>query len=475
MLFEAVVAAFVLTQLCYALVNCGLLGLFVRRPTNEVDERTLGRALETSARQRERRPVQARADGGSGPLPPFEQAAVAPALEHGSGPRCRLPATELPRMHVLVSVAHDQWGLLERTLTSVASQSYPVSLVRVIVAYDPRETAAPELEGEIGGDRPPGLEVVTIETDPDSLASDRSPNEWCFTGTGVSRAHARALTQAYDSQSQTFADDDVVTVLEAGTRLPVDTFELAVAGLEEYDIVQAKRTVGNADDGVLPLLESMASAGWSDLCYKSSTGPYHLLGSAYVTEARVLADLDRWQREADDDVPLGVAASRRGYDLGIVDRYARAHCPTALESWIRQKREWTHEPYRYLYARGWAGLEGSRFWTGLFLIQALALLSVVGIPAALLVGLLYSGGGAVGSLTVPLLALVGFNALVWGYLSVVAYRAAWDALPFRSRWHQAGYSIVVNPITQGLILLVLAVPTALAIGDVARSRARGRP
>ncbi|WP_440771815.1 glycosyltransferase family 2 protein [Natronorubrum sp. DTA28] len=467
---EAVVAAFVLTQLCYALVNCGLLGLFVRRPANEVDERTLGRALETATKRRERRPTRARADGGSEqPLPP-DQPAVDPPLEHGPGPRCRLPATQLPRVHVLVSVAADEWGLLERTLTSLASQSYPVSLVRVIVAYDPRETAAPELEGTIGSNRPAGIEIMTIETDSDALASERSPDEWCFSGTGVSRAQARALTHAYDTQSRTFADDDVVTVLEAGTRLPVDTFELAVAGLAEYDVVQAKRTVGNADDGILPLLESMASAGWSDLCYKSSKRPYHLLGSAYFTEAHVLADLDRWQREADGNVPLGVAASRRGYNLGIVDRYARAHCPTALESWIQRKRQWTREPYRYLFARGWAGLEDSRFWTGLFLIQALALLSVVGIPAALLVGFLYGGGVDVNLLTVPVLSLVGFNALVWGYSSVVAYRAAWDALPFRSRWHQAGYSIVVNPITQGLFLLVLAVPTALAIDDVARGR-----
>ncbi|WP_436344611.1 glycosyltransferase [Natronorubrum sp. FCH18a] len=469
MLLEVVVAAFVLTQLCYVVVNCGLLGLFVRRPTNEVDERTLGRVLETTTRRCERRPTRAHADGGSERSP--GQPAIVSALDHGPGPRCRLPATQLPRIHVLVPVAHDQWDLLERTLTSIASQSYPVSLVRVTVAYDPRETSPPELEGTIGADRPSGLEVVTIETDPDALASERSPDEWCFSGTGVSRAQASALTYAYDTQSRTFADDDVVTVLEAGTRLPVDAFELAVAGLEAYDVVQAKRTAGNADDGVLPLLESMASAGWSDLCYKSSKGPYHLLGSAFFTEARVLADLDRWQREADDDIPLGMAASRRGYGLGIVDRYARVHCPTALEPWIARKRQRTREPYRYLFARGWAGFDDSRYWTGLFLIQALALITVVGFPAALLVGLLSIGGGPVGSLSVPVLSLVGFNALVWGYSSVLAYRAAWDALPFRSRWHRLGYSIVVNPIAQGLFLSALAVPTALAIVDVARGRA----
>ena len=96
MLLEAVVAAFVLTQLCYALVNCGLLGLLVRRPANEVDERTLGRALETVNRRRDRQPIQARADGGSEQPLPLDRIAVDPPLEYGPGPRCRLPVAQLP-------------------------------------------------------------------------------------------------------------------------------------------------------------------------------------------------------------------------------------------------------------------------------------------------------------------------------------------------------------------------------------------
>jgi len=199
----------------------------------------------------------------------------------------------------------------------------------------------------------------------------------------------------------------------------------------------------------------MASAAWSDFCYASSKGPYHLLGAGYLMQASVLADLDRWQRETADAMPLGVAASRRGYTLGIVDRYVGAHCPTAVGAWIREKRRWIRTPTHHLHRRGWAGVDELRHWTGTILVQALVLVSVVGLPAGLLVAWLIGSGSGTVSLSLPVLLVVGFNGLVWTYYGIRAYRAAWDALPYKSRWHQLGYSIVVNPFTHALYAAVL--------------------
>ncbi len=116
-----------------------------------------------------------------------------------------------------------------------------------------------------------------------------------------------------------------MTVFDSDTQVPLDTFELAVAGLTEYDIVQAKQTVRNVDDGLLPLLESMGIAAWSDLIYTNSAGgPYQLLGKAYFVPAGVLYDLDRWQLDAvTEDMALGVAAHERGCTLGIIDATCR--------------------------------------------------------------------------------------------------------------------------------------------------------
>ncbi|QSW99528.1 glycosyltransferase family 2 protein [Haloterrigena alkaliphila] len=518
MLVEAVVAAFVATQLCYFVVNCGLLGLFLRRPTNVVDERTLGRVLERAAKQDERRPddaadrARARADGGhrgtshSGTHAGTTTATSVdtsttgvntettaadaeanphrtPAVEDGPGPRCRLPERYRRRIHVFVPVASDRWGALERTLASVARGTFPASAITVYPVFESPDSSSTDLEGTIDPRRPPGLEVDPIEVDPTKFGptetdlgeadSEGAPYErpalaWTFEGPELSRSTAAAVADAYASRS--VAADDVVTVLEAGTRVPVDALELAVAGLEEYDIVQAKRTVDDVDGGILPLLESMGAAIRSDLEAGSSAGPFHLPGTAAFLEASALEDLDRWRRETESALPLGVAASRRGYAFGVIDRYVRAPCPTRFGDWVREKRGWVRRLYRDLFARCVAGVDDRRRWAGTLLLQSLAVLTVVGLPAAALVALLSPSGLDGVAFSTPMRFLVGFNAVVWIYAVVRAYRAAWDAVPFRSGLHKLAYSVLANPGSQALYAMAWAVPIWLGLADVIRGR-----
>ncbi|ADB61497.1 hypothetical protein Htur_2620 [Haloterrigena turkmenica DSM 5511] len=471
MALEVLVVAFVLTQLGYAAVNCGLLALFLRRPANVVDERTLGGVLEATGGRidRDRRQssrVTARTDGGSP-----ERERGSPDRERDLGPDCRLPSALRRRIHVFVPLVHGHWRGLESTLASIAAQSYPTSLISVTVVYERRETDAIELEGAIDAERPPGLEVETLALDAAARATDQSNDTgvWWATGTGTSPTAATMLTAAFESRS--VAADDLVAVFEAGSWLPVDTFELAVAGLEEYDVVQTKHTVRDVDAGILPLLDSMATAAWSDLGHRSSAGPYHLLGSGYLTEGRVLAEVTAWRRRTGDDVPLGLAASHRGNRLGVVDRYVRLDCPPGLEAWLARKRAWTRDLYHRLFARGWNGVDDLRCWSGTLLLQSLALLSVIGVPAAALVTVLSASGAS--SVPFPPLVrlLVGFNVLVWTYYCLRAYRAAWDAVPFRSRPHKIAYSVLANPLSQALYATLWAVPICLGLVDLARGDA----
>ncbi|NUB92882.1 hypothetical protein HT576_17900 [Haloterrigena sp. SYSU A121-1] len=489
MALEVLVAAFVLTQLCYAVVNCGLLALFLRRPANVVDERTLGRVLEANGGRIGREDEQSsrvaiQTDGG-----PLKGERGSPERKHSLGPDCRLPAALQRRIHVFVPLVRGRWRGLEATLASIAAQSYPTSLVSVTVVYEPRETDALALEGAIDADRPPGLEVETLSLDATARAVEQTrgasapagdggvesgnPSEngertWWATGTGTSPTAATMLTAAFESRS--VAADDLVAVFEAGSWLPVDAFELAVAGLEEYDVVQTKHTVRDVDAGILPLLDSMATAAWSDLGYRSSTGPYHLLGSGYLATGRVLEDVTSWRRRTGDDVPLGLAASHRGNALGVVDRYVRLDCPPELEAWLDRKRAWTRDLYRRFFARGWSGVDDLRCWSGTLLLQSLALLSVVGVPAAALVAVLSAGGASVAlPLTVQL--LVGFNVIVWAYYCLRAYRAAWDAVPFRSWPHGIAYSLLANPFSQALYATLWAAPICLGLVDLAHGDA----
>ncbi|WP_226042177.1 glycosyltransferase family 2 protein [Natrinema sp. DC36] len=458
MLLEAVVVAFVASQIGYFVVSCGLVGLFARRPLNAVDERTLGRVLEESRADSATGPQQMRTAGdlclATEPPPP---------VEDGPGPDCRLPATTQRRIHVLVPVSGTRNEALEETLASIAGQSYPAGRVSVSVIIGPGEPAVAELTGAIESGQASGVTVEVVEIDDAVRAADRTTDDRTRTDRGSCRVGAATMAEAFATLS--VDDDDIVTVVNSGTRLPVDTFELAVAGLEEYDIVQAKRTAGNVDDGLLPLLESTGSAIRSDLLFaNSNTGPYRLLDEGYFLPADVLADLERWRRDgATGSMPLDAAAFRRGYTLGVLNRYVRNRCPTGIDEWVREKRRQVFEPYRRLRAPNWSAFDRLRLVTGTGLTHLLAVTNVVGIPVGLVVALATVAGWL--SLSPLLAALVACNAVVWAYYSVRSYRAAWHAVPFESRWVRIRYSLLSNPFAHALYATLWAVPLALALRD----------
>ncbi|MDS0475015.1 glycosyltransferase family 2 protein [Natrinema sp. 1APR25-10V2] len=468
MLLEAVVVAFALTQMGYFVANCGLLTLFVRRPADEVDESTLARIVAAAETEREGRLRRVEADGG-------QTTAAGPAVTdaHRVDPQstnaeCRLPQSSVRRIRVLVPIYRERWATLSETLENIAAQRYPTEYVSVVVIYEPTDRTVAELRDGFAAGRTDALSVEFVAVDHDALAADRSPGEWSFDGVGVPRTKAAALTYAFTTGS--FAGDDVVTVFDSDTQVPRDTFELAVAGLAEYDIVQAKQTVRNVDEGLLPLLESMGIAAWSDIVYANSTdGPYQLLGKAYFAEARVLYDLDRWQLDAaTEDMALGVAAHRQGYTLGVIDRYVQDLCPTAFDAWVRQKRRWVRGPYRHLFTPDWSGFERGRFWAGTVLTQLLSVTNVVGVPIGVVILALTVLGTAGTVVPVFLLPVVLFNAAVWAYYSWRSYRAAWDGVVFESRRERVGYSLRSNPFAQAVYATLWAIPIALAVADVVR-------
>ncbi|ELY80301.1 glycosyltransferase family 2 protein [Natrinema pallidum] len=467
MLLEAVVAVFVLTQLAYCVGNGALVSLLVRRPDALVDDGTLERVVAGTDLDRTR--VPARSDGGvSGGADPPSTDVSRPASEPRPTARsgCRLPQSAVRRVRVLVPIYRETPAVLAETLDNIAAQRYPTAAVSVSVIHEPDDPTVSAVR-ESAAAREDDLDVEFVAVDRAALAADRSPGDWTFSGTGVPRTKAAALTYAFTTLS--LAPDDVVTVFDSDTQVPLDTFELAVAGLTEYDIVQAKQTARNVDDGLLPLLESMGIAAWSDLIYANSAdGPYQLLGKAYFTSATVLYELDRWQLDAvTEDMALGVAAHERGCTLGIIDRYVQDLCPAGLEAWVRQKRRWVRGPYRHLLTPGWSGRERGRFWAGTVLTQLLSVTNVLGLPAGLAV-LWLTVTDSTGVVPASLTPVIAFNGIVWWYYSWRSYRAAWEAVTFDSRWDRFRYSLVSNPLTQALYATLWTVPICLALADAIR-------
>ena len=280
----------------------------------------------------------------------------------------------------------------------------------------------------------------------------------------------KASALVYAFLTLVFNPDDVVTVFDADTTAPPDLIPRAVAGLEAYDIVQAKQTVRNVLDGPLPFLEAMGIASWCDVVYeRSSRGPYQLLGKAYFTSARTLHDLGGWQADAvTEDMTLGLAASARGYRLGVLDRYVYDLCPADLGAWLRQKRRWARGPYGHLFEGAFDRRGTLRLWTYTVANQIVSVTNLVGLPAgAVMFGLAILG--AAPPFSPALVALVAFNLACWIYYSIRSYQAAWAAVPLTGR-ERLVYLLLSNPITQLLYSTIWAIPVLLAATDAVRGR-----
>lgn len=372
-------------------------------------------------------------------------------------------------VRVLVPVVGEQRRVVAETLDNLYDADYPSDLIYVYLVHEPDDPAVTAYVDEfVAAQRGSGRDVTGVPVNRDVLAAHLSSGPALLPPERTPETKASALVYAF--LTLVFAPDDVVTVFDADTTAPPDLVPRAVAGLEEYDIVQAKQTVRNVGDGWLPFLEAMGIAAWCDVVFeRSSRGPYQLLGKAYFTSARTLYDLGGWQADAvTEDMTLGLAASARGYRLGVVDRYVYDLCPADLGAWLRQKRRWARSPYGHLFQGAFGRGNTLRLWTYTAANQVVSVTNLVGLPAGVAVAVL-AVTGAAPPFSTALGALVAFNLASWIYYSVESYRAAWNAVPLSGR-DRLLYVVLSNPFTQLLYSTVWAIPVLSAAADAVRGR-----
>jgi cellulose synthase/poly-beta-1,6-N-acetylglucosamine synthase-like glycosyltransferase len=371
-------------------------------------------------------------------------------------------------IHVLVPVRGERRDVLAETLDGIFAQAYPDALTHVYVVYEADDAAVESyLDSFLDEQRERGRDVVPRRVDREALSFYLDASGQLTQGSLLPRTKAAALVYAF--VSLTFERDDVITVFDSDTQVPSDTFALAVGGLEEYDIVQAKQTVRNIGDGWLPRLESMGIAAWSHVVYAhTSRGPYQLLGKGYFVEAETLYDLGNWNAtEVTEDMALGVAAYVNGYRLGVLDRYVQDLCPSRFDAWVRQKTRWVRGPYSYLLADALDGVDRVRFGAFTMANQLVSLTNLVGVPAGAFV--LYASLAGDVLWTNPVLdVVVAVNLAFWIYYSARGYAATRKAVEFESRRERLVYYLLSNPVTQVAYATIWTVPILYAVRQAIR-------
>jgi cellulose synthase/poly-beta-1,6-N-acetylglucosamine synthase-like glycosyltransferase len=387
-----------------------------------------------------------------------------------SNPVEALDSPPTPRMQVLIPVHRERREMLESTVEHVFEQEYPGDRIFVYVIYEPDDELTESYVHEVVADaREERMTVYPVRVNETTLLRHTSTFESFTTLDTRTRTKAAALTYAFITLS--FHPDDVVTVFDSDTRVPTDLFSLATSGLQQYDLVQAKQTVRNVDDGWLPALEAMGIAAWSHIVYgKTAKGPYQLLGKAYFLSARTLNAIGEWEPDAvTEDMALGVEASLRGHSMGVLDRYVQDLCPSSVGAWVRQKRRWVRGPYRYLLDRRLAGWPRVRFTSYTVANQVLSVTNVVGVPSGIAY-FVWSLRGTAPEIH-PFFALVlAVNLAGWLAYSAWSVAATEAAVNFDSRRQRLRFYLRSNPVTQVLYATLWTVPIVLAVSDVIRRR-----
>lgn len=375
-----------------------------------------------------------------------------------------------PLINVLVPIHKEQRSVVAETLDQLQGMDYPTDQVAVFLigeADDPLVGSYIDDLLAAYDDAPMTVEYSVV--DRDALGTFLDGDAGFVPPNAVPRTKASALKWAF--RTLTLDPESVVTVFDADTIVPADTFERAIVGLENHHVVQAKQTVRNHDEGWFPRLEAMGMAGWCNTVYtKTTAGPYQLLGKAYFFEVADLYRLGDWEMSAvTEDLTLGLTAYRNGYRLGVIDRYVQDICPTGFGDWIDQKRRWVAGPYQYLRDDAFRLPELLRFWVYGAWNQLISVINVVGVPAGLLYFVIFLNGG--GLTPTPLFVFVmGINLLSWAYFIFEAYRGTRAGVEFDNRRDELVFYLASNPITQLLYSMLWAIPIALAIRDYTTGR-----
>ncbi len=377
-------------------------------------------------------------------------------------------AERTPTVHVLTPLYGERRSVVRETLEGIDRLEYPSERLAVYLITEPNDDRVNGYLGDLLAEfEGTDLTIDRTTVNRRTVQTFLEDGTWDITSEGVPRTKATALKYAF--RTLTLPPNDVVTVFDADTIVPEDTFSLAVAGLEEYDVVQAKQTVRNHRDGWLPRLEAMGMAGWCNAIYTRTTrGPYQLLGKAYFMRVTDLWAVDDWQVDAiTEDLTLGIEAYTQGYSLGVIDRYIQDICPAEFDDWLAQKRRWVAGPYSYLRYDDFAPAELLRFWVYSASNQLISVVNVIGVPVGILYFLLVVAGFELYN-SLPLVVLTVVNLVNWVYYSLKTYQATRDGVEFASRREALAFYLAANPLTQLVYSMIWAAPIALAVRDYLR-------
>ncbi len=228
---------------------------------------------------------------------------------------------DLPSYSVLVPL-YDEAEMVPHLLRALAVLDYPRSKLEVLILVEARDRAT--IEALACRPRPPWLKVVAVP--------DGSP-----------RTKPRALNVGL-----ALARGTLITVFDAEDRPQPDQLRRAAQRFAKWPQVaclQARLAIDNGAEGLLATLFAMEYAALFDV-FNIGTArlglPMALGGTSNHFRASALKAVGGWDAwNVTEDADLGLRLARFGLRVASLDSVTVEEAPTALSTWLKQRRRWT--------------------------------------------------------------------------------------------------------------------------------------
>lgn len=389
----------------------------------------------------------------------------------------RIPEKDYPYIVLFYPVLREPEDTMRTTLFSLGEIDYPKDRYSVVAIpnHDDTPTIASlqKLQAEFGF-----LQVMSVP--PTSDASwqvvwdnwEGNPHAYWFNRgprAGVRDLPPKKTRQLIYAFYNIAAERDgefLVNYIDADSAPPRDHFLAAAAGMQKYDVLQARNVAGNLLHNMASTMFALDHLIWDANKYGHLTAdgkhPYWVLGKGLFFRSIDLLELGGFHPWITiEDPEVGMRFWKNGKRLGLIDNPLIEEVPETFHRGFTQRKRWVAGFFqsldRPLKEMGFTRGERFKAWTNFLPCLSLSL-NAIGIPIGVWAIVVWALGRS--PLPTWMLILAAINIVLFVISLIRVYASAWhnakqvEPSGARRLW----YLLRINPIFLFLFWLWWLIP-----------------
>lgn len=376
-----------------------------------------------------------------------------------------LSKADYPKIVLFYPVLREPEGTMRTTMFSLDQIDYPKDRYSVVAIPNHDDTptinSLRKLQGEF-----PFLQVLPVPPTSDAGWQtvwdqwQRNPKAyWFHNGSRAGNRDlppkkTRQLIYAFYNVADQSDEPFLVNYIDADSAPPRDHFLAAAAGMQQYDVLQARNVAGNLLRNMATTMFALDHLIWDANKYGHLTAngkqPYWVLGKGLFFRSTDLIELGGFHPWITiEDPEVGMRFWKNGKRLGLIDDPLIEEVPETFHRGFTQRKRWVAGFFQSLDVplKEMGFTRGERFKAWLNFLPCLSLsLNSIGIPLGIWALVVWAHGTSPLPTWSVALPIANITAFIFILLSI--YGSAWRnaRLVKPSVGQRLWYLLRINPI-----------------------------